>query len=745
MLAVDNLVTILLNSLMLALALGFLIIVLWYDFRQIINQFFALFLILVIVWNAGSLLSEVIVLLDDVSFSSLSSMAVFLITIGFSGASVGIYVLITAFFGMHSRWFRFLALSSIAIVITHNFFLIVINFTQGSPLIYQQPLLIAFYLIFDFTTLYLIWQNRRKVRSRGIVVGTIIFIVGQGIYFLNPELGVTAISSTIVSFGVLVISFSIIQQLLITPLEERISQVEAMNRVSLAIGQRMNTPNILKEITSRVVEWLDADSSCIFLLDKDKNKLSLVAINQLPESCLYSTVSLDQGVAGYVVSTQQTTFLENYEQDWSRGHDFEFAPDTFGSVIAVPLVHDRETLGTLMVMTGKQGRLFDNNDVELLNQFASQVAVAISQGILFQEQHELTQEVQSAHGQLKSVLSSTDNPVIAVDRAFNIIFSNPSASALFTDVNHNNKYIFNHFPHSVFPDSLISFMRVLKQNSVYVYEITFAERIYSCHIASIGSERIEGWVAVLNDITELKELDRMKSEMVRMTSHDLKNPLQGAIANLELLQEDIRDLDFDTQEAEVSVDAIEKQLHKMERIIRGILDLERTKHGESSFEFCQINEIVVQAVNELSDFAVDNGVSIHMKLADTMPMFTGDVEQFKRAVINLIENAIKFTPKDRNVWITTYLNNDSNIMLEVKDEGVGIPEAIQSKIFDRFFRGEQSGVEHVSGSGLGLSFVKTIVENHHGRVWLESEMGQGTVFYICIQQQLVTNISSHSQ
>ncbi len=744
MLFVDNLITILVNSLMLALALGFLIIVLWYDFRQIINQFFALFLILVIVWNAGSLLNEVIVLLDDASFSSLSSIATFLITIGFSGASVGIYIFITAFFGMHATWFRFLALSSIAVVITYNFLLIVINLTQDSPLIYQQPLLVVFYLIFDCTTLYLIWQSRRKIRSGGIVAGTVIFIGGQGIYFLNPELGVTAISSTIVSLGVLVISFSIIQYLLITPLEERISQVEAMNRVSLAIGQRMNTPNILKEITSRVVEWLDADSSCIFLLDREKNRLSLAAINQLPETCLNSTVSLDQGVAGYVVSTQQTTFLENYEQDWSRGHDFEFAPDTFGSVIAVPLVHDRQTLGTLMVMTGKQGRLFNNSDVELLNQFASQVAVAISQGILFQEQQELTQEVQSAHGQLKSVLSSTDNPVIAVDRAFNIIFSNPSASELFNDMNNVSKNIFDLYPVTIFPRSLYSFVRAIKQHSVYVFEISFAERIYSCHIASIGSNRIEGWVGVLNDITELKELDRMKSEMVRMTSHDLKNPLQAAIANLELLQEDISHLEFNAEEAEVSVGAIEKQLYKMERIIRGILDLERTKHGESNYGLCQINEIVIQAVNELSDFAMDNGVSIHLNLEDNMPAFTGDLEQFKRAVINLIENAIKFTHNDRNVWIKTYLDNRSHIMLEIKDEGVGIPESIQAKIFDRFFRGEQSGVEHVSGSGLGLSFVKTIVENHQGKVWLESQVGRGTIFFVCIQQ-LVPGNNSHSQ
>jgi signal transduction histidine kinase len=242
-------------------------------------------------------------------------------------------------------------------------------------------------------------------------------------------------------------------------------------------------------------------------------------------------------------------------------------------------------------------------------------------------------------------------------------------------------------------------------------------------------------VAVLNDITQLKELDRLKSEMVRWASHDLKNPLTAAMLYIDLLKEELAV--HGNADVEHSLVTIEKQLERMNRIIRGILDLERLKTMTTANELCHPTKIIQNAIDEMRELAVDRQICLEVSIDSDVPDFLGDSQQFERALINLIENAIKFTPAGKHtVWIAARSKGDQ-IIFQVKDEGIGIPETLQDQVFDRFFRGQQKGqvgAEHVSGSGLGLSLVKTIVENHHGKVWLESRVGAGTTFYVALPQ-----------
>jgi signal transduction histidine kinase len=214
-----------------------------------------------------------------------------------------------------------------------------------------------------------------------------------------------------------------------------------------------------------------------------------------------------------------------------------------------------------------------------------------------------------------------------------------------------------------------------------------------------------------------------------MASHDLKNPLQIALANLELLAEDLADVA--DPEIQQSVMQIEKQLERMNRIIGGVLDLERIKAGTPAAELCYPSRIVTATIDELRELAGDQEIVLEANVEENAFCFLGDPKQFERALVNLVENAIKFTPRGGKVTIET-ANDSGTMVFRVSDTGIGIPEALQSQVFERFFRGRQKGAEHVSGSGLGLSLVKTIVENHRGKVWLESAEGIGTTVFISL-------------
>lgn len=731
-----NAITLLINAVMLPLALAFLVIILWNDFRRELNQFFAVFLSLVILWNGGSLLAQGLTLIDPQS--ELIKLMVGIMELGFTGSSVAVYVLAAVIVKAHTRRFRALALAGLLVVVFFRLLPILGNAPSafvtldGGEISYQaQPLVVIFYVIFDWGTLYLLWRYRRKVRSRLMEGGIALFVVGQSLGFLNPELQTFSISINISAVSALIISFAIMGQEIISPLAERNSQVEAIRKVNIAITSHAEIDLLLNQIATLVATLLGADGVGVFL--NSANGLQLAYAYQLPHDPLHALPAPTDGVAGTASQRRQSVHLDDYSREWRGADDFPFARETFGSVVCAPLMHGGEVIGVLMAVAAQRhGRLFWNEDVYMLELLGAQASVAIVHNRLFKEQAKLTQQVEIARSQLAAVLDSTQNPVLAVDHHFRLIFANPAAKALFSiDEDCIDQPIQQIVPPIALPDDYRDVLRYMRKHPAYLYEVAYAERVFICSLTQLGRPRLRGWVAVLNDVTQLKELDRIKSEMVRMTSHDLKNPLQAAMANLELLQDDLIDVKVEEGEVWESVQVIDKQLQRMERIIRGILDLERVKSGTVSLEMCHPSRIVQNAAYELRERASDQQITLRTEVSDSLPEFACDAEQFERAIINLVENAIKFTPGGGMVTVRAHDNHDA-LIFEVQDTGVGIEKDLQSRVFDRFYRANQKGTEHVSGSGLGLSLVKAVVENHRGKVWLESEPGSGTTFFVSI-------------
>lgn len=729
-----NTVTLLINGLTLALALSFLIIILWNDARKELNQFFAAFLFLVALWNVGSLLAQAIALIEDES--PLLDISLSVMEVGFTGSSVAIYALTAGLVKLHTRRFRVLTFASLFLILVYRIMLIAgdvvpipVSPQDPATLTYQErPLLIMFYLIFDGATLYLLWRYRRKIHSYDLQFGIFAFVIGQSLGFLNPELQTISLSVTVSALATLVICFAIVRQEIIRPLAERNSQVEAIRKVSTSITSQSAITFVLDQIASQAAELLGADGVGIFL--KDGDLVRLETVYNLPKQFSGAEMRVGEGVAGRTVETQQVIQLDDYGRDWRGKVDLPLAKETFGSVICTPLIYGGEAIGALMIVAGRHGKLFEREDVYLLQLLGAQASVAIAHSRLFAEQVELTRQVEFSRSQLETVLVSTESPVIAVDRKFKLIFANPAARVLFSQVTDSESTpIYRLLPSNAFPPNYRELLREVRRNRAYSYEVVVGDKIYLCHAAPLGKARITGWVAVLNDITQLKELDRLKSEMVRMTSHDLKNPLQAAMANVELLREDVYEIG--DEEVRESITVIDKQLHRMNRIIRGILDLERIKNGTISLEICHPMRIINDTIEEMRHLAEDQHVQLETNISDDLPVFHCDVEQFERAIINLVENAVKFTPAGGRVCLSTY-QEDDQLIFEVEDTGVGISEELQARVFDRFFRAKQKGVEHISGSGLGLSLVKTIVENHRGKVWLESKEGVGTRFYVAV-------------
>ncbi len=730
--ATANTLTLLFNGLTLTLALGLLILVLWHDASSDTNRFFALFLGMMVLWSSGSLFSRAGAYAD--AGSGIIQTGLRLLDLGFTGATISLYMFSAVLTGVRGRWFRAMGLLALVVVIAFQLLLaLVVDTPRGYEVNddgilrydFDTPSMVLF-LGFQLATIFLVWRNRLKIQTGALTVGVLLFAGGQILGLLSPRFRMLGVAEDIGAVAALVMSYAVVRQQIMLPLLGRAKQLEAVRDVGLAITSELRLRETLSTIAAQAAGLLNADGAAIFL--RRETVLELAAVHNLPYQFVGQQIALGQGVVGTVALERQGRRVDNYRREWAGEPDLPLARETFGAVICVPLMFATEVVGVLLVIQGQHGRLFYRDDMHLLELLGPQAAVAITNSRLFEAERELSDDLRTAKDQLETVLSSTENPVIAVDRQFRIIFANPAASKLLSaDIDPVGWLLMDFVPRSFLPPDPHCALRDLRHQRVHIYEIVVGERTYLCHVARLGVDRTEGWVVVLNDVTQLKELDRLKSQMVRMTSHDLKNPLQAAMSYLELLSEDGEEV-F-TGDMQEYVAKVWTQLTRMYRIISGILDLERVQAGTPAFEICVVDEVMRRVVDELSAQAHSKGVTLSIEIVAELPPVLGDPYQLEQALTNLVDNAIKFTPSGGDVLVKAEAN-EKWVVLHVIDTGIGIPVEEQGKIFEKFYRVQHRTLVHVDGSGLGLSLVKAIVDHHHGEIDLSSVPGKGTTFHV---------------
>jgi len=705
----------LLDGALLALTLCFTLIMVWYDVRRMVSQLFALLVLLVVVWNVGTLVRQM-TFITQMS-PSIGLIAYSAAQMSFSSAAVAVYILTTALVGVLRPRYGLAAIISLGVMIVYQGSLLVTQIAQNGQITPLRPTYALFFLIFNALALYLLWYYRRRIANSTLTLSMVLFTVGQITSLINLSDDSILLFSLITNIGILGIGSSIFRQAIIAPLKSQSSQIEALHHVSMTISRHISPSTVLQEIAQQATAWLDASAACIFL--QEGAHMSIVALYNMP-SALHHRAAAVGGMAETAAREERAIWVEHYQTRWRGVDDFPEWSDVFGSAICVPMKANEIVIGTIFVVNNEQGRQYTRDDAHKLELLASHAAVAISHGQLFTEQQQLA-------SQLEAVLTSTENPVIAIRRDFRLMFANRAARRVFPLTLSRDDSL-RQLPADLRPSNFKQALRDMKRVGYHSYDFSYSGRFYQCHLAPMGHPRPQGWVAVINDISELKELDRIKTEVVRMTSHDLKNPLQAAIAYIDTLRDDLAD-HLEPAILTESVDKVEKQLHKMTRIITGVLDIERMRRGVKLSEECDIEAVIHAAVHEWQDVAGEKNITLTDDIAMKLPGIPGDTSQLERAISNLIENAIKFTPHGGQIGVTAH-GSRSMIQISVRDTGIGIPASIQSRIFDPFYRGQQKGAEHVSGSGLGLNLVKTVIESHKGHVEVESLDGQGATFHV---------------
>jgi signal transduction histidine kinase/CHASE2 domain-containing sensor protein len=238
--------------------------------------------------------------------------------------------------------------------------------------------------------------------------------------------------------------------------------------------------------------------------------------------------------------------------------------------------------------------------------------------------------------------------------------------------------------------------------------------------------------AVIHNIQQVDQIQRMsetKTFIIRMASHDLKNPLMGVTSFSEFLLQQAKDRPApDPSEIEM-LESIITAGNEMRGIINHILDLERIRSGKRRVERFDLTLLLGEVLEEFRLRAKQKGQTLDDDLTDQTLTMLGDPEQLKLAFINLVGNAIKYTPQNGHIRVMAQVLEQS-VRVTIQDNGYGIPAEAIPQLFKEFFRVRTADTRHIDGTGLGLNLVKLIIEGHQGRVWVESEVKVGSRFFV---------------
>ena len=238
-----------------------------------------------------------------------------------------------------------------------------------------------------------------------------------------------------------------------------------------------------------------------------------------------------------------------------------------------------------------------------------------------------------------------------------------------------------------------------------------------------------GRVCILRDVTQLKEIDTLKSDFVSTVSHDLRSPLtlmRGYATMLEMAGQ------LNEQQKNYAR-MIVQGVDNMAKLVTNLLDLGRIDFGVGlQVESIPVLDILERVTSSLQMQAKQKQISIGVEIPKDMPnAIEADQALLQQALYNLVENALKYTPTGGEVTIHMQTSL-AELTFAIQDSGIGIPENDQPRLFEKFYRGTNREALLQRGIGLGLAIVKSIAERHGGKVWVESKLGEGSTFYLQI-------------
>jgi two-component system phosphate regulon sensor histidine kinase PhoR len=494
------------------------------------------------------------------------------------------------------------------------------------------------------------------------------------------------------------------------PDQRRLDALNTLIAIGKSVTSLLDLEQILFRVTEAAVYLAGAEEGTLMLVDEETGELYVRVSKNLEAGLQSMRLAVRDSLAGRVIRTG-TPLLIGEGQQKIKTHYLVH------SLLYAPLKVQNRVIGVLGVHNRIVDRPLSQADVGIISALADYAAIAIVNAQLY-----ATSETERT--KLSRIVQQIQDAVILVDYEGRVALCN---------------YVGQEFLNGVGPEGPVGrWLADVTENTALLDllddgtgqftrhgEVALSDgRVFNAQVSEVKGV---GRAIVMQDITHLKELNRIKSELLTMASHDLRSPLTAILTYVDLIDR----MGSLNDKQRGFGENIKSSVKSITGLIDDLLQLNQIEAGlDRRRELVSLDQVVRYTVESLKGQADVKHQMLTVSMAGDVPQVFGDPIRLRQMLMNLVSNAIKYTP-DGGVIGVSLLDEGGEAVLVVSDTGIGIPLEDQPHIFEKFYRADHNKV-NVQGLGLGLSIVRSIVDLHNGRVWVESQPEQGTTFTVVL-------------
>jgi len=513
--------------------------------------------------------------------------------------------------------------------------------------------------------------------------------------------------------------------------QQRTMEIAALYDTLQDVTEKHELQTLLQTILERARVLLAASGCAIFLFDPEHDDFR-IAVEVGVGMPVGTHLARNEGLAGRVVETLEPVIVNDYPHWSQRSNALSQLP--IGAAVCVPMIRGGKLIGVLGVHeVGGTNRRFTEADARLLSLFADNAAGAVHNARLLEALQHSEQRFRVAAECASDIVYDWNLPADRVDyfgpRFERSVAANsalPGTRQEFWSLIHPEDRVrvekaLNDHLEAGKPFSVE--YRIKDGKGQY---LNVADRATVIRNQKGDPVRLIGAVT---DITERKRAEQMKTDFVSFVTHQLRTPLSGVKWMLELAMDSIEnpeDLRSFISDARTSTD-------RLIRLVNDLLDSSRLERGklQLALRSMDLPELTRDIVNEITPLVVEKAQSVSIEAIEGMPKVSADPQLLRQAILNLISNAVKYTPVGGRIDIR--IDREENKALwTVADTGIGIPRSDIAKLFEKFYRASNAVAVETEGTGLGLYLVRLIVERLGGNVSCESREGVGSKFQVSL-------------
>ncbi len=556
-------------------------------------------------------------------------------------------------------------------------------------------------------------------------------------------------------------------------LEMERQQITILYQITTELSTSLDMEKLLSRALEMVAKAVGATQGAILAVDPIANRLYYRSQIGWPEifdgEGETPTLKLNEGLAGWVIQQHQSTIIDNVQED-ARWLTLGPADEIPRAAMVAPIESTEDVLGVMMLLSEKPAA-FNEDHLRLVTAAASQVANAMNNAELYsliRDQAErlgaMLREQQVESTKNRAILDSVADGVMVADPQGEVIVFNQTAEQVLRVPTRNiigrpasqiaGLYGTGQTRWAATVERWMEDPTLIEQGDVLEEEISLEdERIIDVRLAPVWmGDQFLGTVSIFRDITRMVEVDRLKSEFVATVSHELRTPMTSIKGYADLLL--LGAAGGISEQQQRFLETIKQNADRLSILVNDLLDISRIDQGRMELRFSTVdvgdlfNGLAVHLRGRSEDEKREMNVVIDLPDDQHLRVW-GDYDKVAQILTNLGENAFNYTPDGGTITLSARDGDaGESVILQVSDTGIGIPPEAGDRIFERFFRGDETHdlVMDTPGTGLGLAIVRELVEVHYGNIWYDSEVGVGTTFNVELptkpSEPLLTGASS---